>query len=388
MNFLEHVAKARALAPAGIPVPRAILCRTPEEAQAAFEEIGPCMVKAQVPTGKRGKAGGIKPANSAEEARSVAERILGMRIDDHAVGSVLLEEQARIAREFYAAVLLDTAGRCPLVLFSTEGGMDIEEVAATRPNALHRHRVDPEAGFDKAAAHALLSGLDLAGAEDQIAGILAALYATSARVDAELIEINPLAILADGRAVALDCKLTLDDSAAFRQADLTGEAAEEPMTDLEREGAANGLKFIQLDGDVGVLANGAGLTMTTMDVISHCGGRPANFLEIGGEAYTKSEAALKLVLSNPGVKSLVVNFCGAFARTDVMAEGVVTAWKRLAPDIPVFFSIHGTGEDEAVRLVRDGLGQEPFDLMEDAVQAAVEAAHAAARSTAGGGAAR
>ena len=378
MNFLEYVAKARVLAPAGIPVPRAVLCRNPEEAAAAFEELGPCMVKAQVPTGKRGKAGGIKPANSAVEARSVAERILGMQIDGHAVGAVLLEEQARIAREFYAAVLIDTASRCPLVLFSTEGGMDIEEVAATRPDALRRHRVDPEAGFDAAAARALLSGLDLGGAEDAVANILASLCETGSRVDAELIEINPLAVLADGRVVALDCKLTLDDSAAFRQSDLAAEAAEEPMTDLEREGAANGLKFIQLDGDVGVLANGAGLTMTTMDVISHCGGRPANFLEIGGEAYTKSEAALKLVLSNPGVKSLVVNFCGAFARTDVMAEGVVTAWKRLDPDIPVFFSIHGTGEDEAVRLVREGLGCEPFDLMEDAVRAAVDAAHSTA----------
>ncbi len=384
MNFLEHVAKARVLAPAGIPVPRAVLCRTSEEAAAAFADLGPCMVKAQVPTGKRGKAGGIKPADSAEEARSVAERILGMEIDGHAVGAVLLEEQARIAREFYAAVLIDTASRCPLVLFSTEGGMDIEEVAATRPDALRRHRVDLDAGFDEAAARAMLAGLDLGGGEAQVADILASLYATSGRVDAELIEINPLAMLADGRVVALDCKLTLDDSAAFRQSDLAAEAAEEPMTDLEREGAANGLKFIQLDGDVGVLANGAGLTMTTMDVISHCGGQPANFLEIGGEAYTKSEAALKLVLSNPGVKSLVVNFCGAFARTDVMAEGVVTAWKRLDPDIPVFFSIHGTGEDEAVRLVREGLGCEPFDLMEDAVQAAVDAAH----STASRGAAR
>ncbi|MEE7456898.1 succinate--CoA ligase [Methylorubrum populi] len=378
MNFLEHAAKARVLAPAGIPVPRAVLCRNPEEAVAAFAELGPCMVKAQVPTGKRGKAGGIKPANTAEEARSVAERILGMAIDGHAVGAVLLEEQARIVREFYAAVLIDTESRCPLVLFSTEGGMDIEEVAATQPDALRRHRVEPEAGFDAAAARALLSGLDLGGAEGAVADIVASLYETSGRVDAELIEINPLAVLADGRVVALDCKLTLDDSAAFRQAELAGEAAEEPMTDLEREGAANGLKFIQLDGDVGVLANGAGLTMTTMDVISHCGGRPANFLEIGGEAYTKSEAALKLVLSNPGVKSLVVNFCGAFARTDVMAEGVVAAWKRLDPDIPVFFSIHGTGEDEAVRLVREGLGCEPFDLMEDAVQAAVDAAHSAA----------
>jgi succinyl-CoA synthetase beta subunit len=378
MNFLEHVAKARVLAPAGIPVPRAVLCRTPDEAAAAFADLAPCMVKAQVPTGKRGKAGGIKPANSADEARNVAEPILGMSIDGHAVGAVLLEEQANIVREFYAAVLIDTASRCPLVLFSTEGGMDIEEVAATRPNALRRHAVDPEAGFDAAAARALLAGLDLGGAEGAVADILASLYATSGRVDAELIEINPLAVLADGRVVALDCKLTLDDAAAFRQADLAAEAAEEPMTDLEREGAANGLKFIQLDGNVGVLANGAGLTMTTMDVISHCGGRPANFLEIGGEAYTKSEAALKLVLSNPGVKSLVVNFCGAFARTDVMAEGVVTAWKRLDPDIPVFFSIHGTGEDEAVRLVREGLGCEPFDLMEDAVQAAVDAAHSAA----------
>ncbi|ACK85000.1 succinate--CoA ligase subunit beta [Methylorubrum extorquens] len=378
MNFLEHVAKARVLAPAGIPVPRAVLCRTPEEAAAAFGELGPCMVKAQVPTGKRGKAGGIKPANAAEEARGVAERILGMTIDCHAVGAVLLEQQATIASEFYAAVLIDTASRCPLVLFSTEGGMDIEEVAATRPDALRRHAVDPEAGFDAAAARALLAGLDLGGAEGAVADILASLTETSGRVDAELIEINPLAVLDDGRVVALDCKLTLDDSAAFRQGDLAAEAAEEPMTELEREGAAQGLKFIQLDGDVGVLANGAGLTMTTMDVISHCGGRPANFLEIGGEAYTKSEAALKLVLSNPGVKSLVVNFCGAFARTDVMAEGVVTAWKRLDPDIPVFFSIHGTGEDEAVRLVREGLGCEPFDLMEDAVQAAVDAAHSTA----------
>lgn len=374
MNFLEHVAKARVLAPAGIPVPRGIHCATPDEAGRAFAELGPCMVKAQVPTGKRGKAGGIRPANSAEEARTVAQRILGMSIDGHAVGSVLLEEQARIAREFYAAILNDTASRRPLVIVSTEGGMDIEEVAATRPDALRRHAVDPDAGFDARAAQALLAGLDLSGAEGQVADILAALYALSGSIDAELIEINPLALLADGRVAALDCKLTLDDAAAFRQADLAAQAASEPMTELEREGAASGLKFIQLDGDVGVLANGAGLTMTTMDVIAHCGGRPANFLEIGGEAYTKAEAALRLVLANPGVKSLVVNFCGAFARTDVMAEGVVTAWKRLAPPVPVFFSIHGTGEDEAVRLVRDGLGIEPYDLMEDAVRAAVDAA--------------
>ena len=374
MNFLEHVAKARVLAPAGIPGPRAIHCVSAEDAAVAAAELGPCMVKAQVPTGKRGKAGGIRAAMNPGEAREVASAILDMTIDGHRVESVLLEERAAIAREFYAAILTDNESRTPLVLFSTEGGMDIEEVAATRPEALRRHRVDLDRGFGVAEARALLDGLDLGPAREQIETILPALYRVGGSVDAELIEINPLALLEDGRVVALDCKLTLDDSAAFRNSDLATGASPEPMSALEREGADQGLKFIQLDGNVGVLANGAGLTMTTMDVISHCGGRPANFLEIGGEAYTKSEAALKLVLANPGVKSLVVNFCGAFARTDVMAEGVVTAWKRLNPEVPVFFSIHGTGEDEAVRLVREGLGVEPYDLMEDAVQAAVEAA--------------
>lgn len=374
MNFLEHVAKARVLAPAGIPVPKAIHCVTAEDAAVAAAELGRCMVKAQVPTGKRGKAGGIRAAMNPDEAREVASVILGMTIDGHRVESVLLEERAAIAREFYAAILTDTESRTPLVLFSTEGGMDIEEVAATRPDALRRHRVDLDHGFGETEARALLDGLDLGPARERIEAILPALYRVGGGVDAELIEINPLALLEDGRVVALDCKLTLDDSAAFRNSDLATGASPEPMSALEREGAEQGLKFIQLDGNVGVLANGAGLTMTTMDVISHCGGRPANFLEIGGEAYTKSEAALKLVLANPGVKSLVVNFCGAFARTDVMAEGVVTAWKRLNPEVPVFFSIHGTGEDEAVRLVREGLGVEPYDLMEDAVQAAVEAA--------------
>ncbi len=374
MNFIEHVAKARVLEPAGVPIPRGIACETPQQAFDAFATLGPCMVKAQVPTGKRGKAGGIKPAVTADEARDVTQRILGMTIDGHTVGSVLLEERAEIKREFYASVLNDTLNRCATVLFSTEGGMDIEDVAAARPDAIRRHLVSPETEFDLAAAHALIAGLDLSGAEDPVARMLVALYRLSGPIDAELIEINPLALLGDGRVVALDCKLTIDDAAGFRQGDLSSFSAPEGLTSLERDGLASGLRFIQLDGDVGVLANGAGLTMTTMDVISHFGGRPANFLEIGGEAYTKSEVALRLVLANPGVKSLVVNFCGAFARTDVMAEGVVAAWKKLRPAVPVFFSIHGTGEDEAVRLVRDELGLEPYDLMEDAVQAAVEAA--------------
>ncbi len=374
MNFEEYVAKAKVLAPASISVPRGKLCVTPDEAASAFGDVGSCVVKAQVPTGKRGKAGGIRKADSAAEAFAAAQAILGMAIDGYRVEKVLLEERAEIAREFYAAVLTDFAAARPLILFSTDGGMEIEEVAAARPDAIRRHGLEIDEEFGEAAARSMLAGLSLGDAEPKIAAILQSLHAIYRKCDAELVEINPLALLKDGRVVALDCKFTLDDAALFRQADLAAAGAAEKFTALEKRGADAGLKFIELDGNVGVLANGAGLTMTTMDVIAHCGGRPVNFLEIGGEAYTKADAALSLVLSAPNVKSLVINFCGAFARTDVMADGVVKAWEKLKPNVPVFFSIHGTGEDEAVKLVRERLHIEPYDFMEDAVRAAVDAA--------------
>ena len=374
MNFDEHAAKSLVLAPAGIPVPRGQICRTAKEAAQAVCAIGPAVIKAQVAAGKRGKAGGIKPADTPEEAERVAAAILGMSIGEYKVERLLVEEQANIAHEFYAAVLTDTDARKPLVLFSTQGGMDIEEVAAATPDAIRRQHVDLDVEPGAVDFVSMLAGLQLGDAQASVADILSRLYAAYRRRDAELLEINPLAQLGDRRVVALDCKFVLDDAAAYRQEDIVSVAAPAPMTALEQRGAENGLKFIQLDGNVGVLANGAGLTMTTMDVIRHFGGRPANFLEIGGEAYTKSAAALELVLSNPGVRSLIINFCGAFARTDVMAEGVVKAWQELKPAIPVFFSIHGTGEDEAVALVRARLGIEPYDLMEDAIQAAVRAA--------------
>jgi succinyl-CoA synthetase beta subunit len=374
MNFLEHAAKTHVLAKAGVPVPKGILLTSADEAGAAYPGIGPCVVKAQVPTGKRGKAGGIKRADSAEEARAAAAAILGMDIDGHRVEAVLLEERADIARELYAAVMTDFPAAQPLVLFSTEGGMDIEEVTATRPDALRRLHVPLARGLTIADAETLLEGLDLGEARAPVADILVKLYQAWRDTDAELIEINPLAVLADGRVMALDCKLTIDDASADRQEALAAQAAPEKLTELEARARDAGLKFIELDGNIGLLANGAGLTMTTMDVIAHLGGRPANFLEIGGEAYTKAEVALGLVLAQPGVKSLVINFCGAFARTDVMADGVTAAWKKLNPTIPVFFSIHGTGEDEAIQIVRERLGLEPYDLMEDAVKAAIEAA--------------
>jgi succinyl-CoA synthetase beta subunit len=371
MILLEHAAKDLVLQKAGIAAPRRLLCAAPHEARAAFEALGPCVIKAQIPAGKRGKSGGIRVANSADEAEEAAAAILGMTIQGHAVSCVLAEEKADIAKEYYAAVLPDAASRSAMILFSEEGGMDIEELAEKNPAAIRRASVDPFNGFGEAQAAELAKGAQHA---DALAPVLAKLYEAFCASDAELLEINPLAVLADGRAVALDCKFTLDPAAAYRQPELVKAAVSERLTDLERQAAEAGLKFIELQGDVAILANGAGLTMTTMDAVAHFGGRPANFQEIGGEAYTKAEAALKVVLANPGVKSLVVNFCGAFARTDVMAEGVVAAWESLKPDVPVFFSIHGTGEEEARRLVRERLGFEPYDFMEDAVRAAVEAA--------------
>jgi succinyl-CoA synthetase beta subunit len=371
---LEEAEGKRVLEAAGIAIPRGELCDTAEAVAAAAARLGPCAVKAQVPAGKRGKAGGIRLAGDRAQARAAAEAILGMEISGHRVTQVLVEQRADIAQEFYAAVLNDVESRAPLILFSTAGGMDIEEIAAERPKSIVRVPVQIARGAERAEVRAALQGAWQGDELDEIADILVRLYELYARTDAELLEINPLVRLRGGGLLALDCKLTIDDAALFRQPELARRAALEPLTELEARGRELGLKYIELPGNVGVLANGAGLTMTTMDVIEHCGGAPANFLEIGGDAYTRATPALELVLANPRVKSVIVNFCGAFARTDVMAEGVVRAWETLKPTLPVFFSVHGTGEDEAVRLIRERLGIEPFDLMEDAVRAAVEAA--------------
>ncbi len=244
--------------------------------------------------------------------------------------------------------------------------------------------MDVRHGPARGAIEAGLADLGLAAEHrGAVAQVLERLYAAYREHDAELLEINPLALTGDGRLVALDCKFILDDSALPRHAELAERGTPESLTGLEAEGRALGLRFIELDGSVGVLANGAGLTMTTIDAVRHYGGEPANFLEIGGDAYVKAAPALELVLANPKVKSLLINFCGAVARTDVMTGGVLDAWDQLKPELPVFFSIHGTGEEEAVAMLRARLGLEPFDLMDDAVKAAVKAAVEAAEEAAG-----
>jgi succinyl-CoA synthetase beta subunit len=373
MDFEEYAAKPL-LAAAGIAVPDSALAANPDAAADVAARIGPCVVKAQVPTGKRGKAGGIKLAATPDEARAAAEAIIGMTIDIHTVEKVLVEAQVDIGTEYYAAVMNDQASKGPLIMFSTEGGMDIEEVAADHPDKLVRLTVDIRKGVTGAAIDAMLAPLGLGDRQAATSAALEKLYQVYAENDSELVEINPLVVTGAGDIVALDCKFTLEDSGAARHGELREKAAPEKLTALEEQAQAAGLKYIDLDGDVGILANGAGLTMTTMDMVRYYGGQPANFLEIGGEAYTLGKPALELVMANSKIKSLLVNFCGAFARTDVMAEGIVNAWLELKPDLPVFFSIHGTGDVEAVAMVRDRLGMEPYDKMDDAVKAAVAAA--------------
>ncbi len=373
MNFEEHAAKSL-LKAAGIAVPDGRLARTADDAAKAFDVIGPCVVKAQVPTGKRGKAGGIKTADSADEARVAADAILGMDIAGHTVEAVLVEGRADIAREFYVSIMNDPASRGPLLTFSTSGGIDIEEAAASAPDSFRWLVIDIRLGLDDIVTQALTSTLDLDGAEDDVAETLIRLYDVYIANDAELLEINPLALTPDGSLVALDCKFVMDDSGIKRREELAARGTPEKLTDLEARGEAAGIKYIELDGDVGILANGAGLTMTTMDLVRHHGGKPANFCEIGGEAYTKAQTALELVLAKPGIKSLVVNFCGAFARCEVMMEGLLNAWEELKPDLPVFFSIAGTGDQEAIAMLKERLGIEPYANMDAASQAAVAAA--------------
>ena len=292
MNFEEHAAKPL-LAARGIAVPRGELAHTSDQAAAIAARFGAVVVKAQVPAGKRGKAGGIKPAATPEEARRHAAAIIGMHIAGNRVEKVLVEEQMPIEQELYASVLNDAASKGPLVMFSTAGGMDIEEVAATAPDKLRRLAVDIRRGLTPEDAARLVQGLALGRAESEVAGVLLKLYAAYAALDAELLEVNPLVVTVDGRVVALDCKLVMDDCAIIRQREAAEAGTPEPLTGLEARAKAAHLKYIDLEGEIGVLANGAGLTMTTMDVIRHHGGRPANFLEIGGESYTQARPALE-----------------------------------------------------------------------------------------------
>lgn len=366
MDVPEHIAKAL-LRDTGIVTPRGDVASSADKAAEITRNLGSRVaIKAQIPTGKRGKSGGIVFASTADEVREKAAALLGKEIAGHRVDALLIESAADIENELYAAILNDGSSRGPLLLFSREGGIEIEDQTET----IVRRPIDIRTGLDAKTAR------EIAG-DDALADILLKMYELFLALDCELLEINPLARERSGRYVALDCKMTIDDSALTRQKELVTrvEAATGPLgTKLEQRARDAGLYFIELDGEVGVLANGAGLTMTTLDALQMYGGKAANFLEIGGESYTKATIGLEIVLSNPRVRSVLVNFCGAYARTDVMAEGVAQACEALRPSVPFFFSIHGTGEERAIEVVRERLGIECFAVMDDAVKAAVAAA--------------
>ncbi len=374
-DFCEYMAKPL-LARAGIPIPDGTVVWCADAAADAVRRQGPSMLKAQIPAGKRGKAGGILAAATPQEAQRLAADMLGSEISGHKVDALLVEERLQVRREFYASITCDPVTGGPLMLFSTAGGMDVEEASATSPHSVLRFPVDISRGPEPGELEATLCQVIPDGEASVATRILGALYRVFRTHDAELVEVNPLAMLEDGRIMALDCKLVVDDASLHRQPELAEQAESPTGNPRETAARAGGLTYIELDGPVGILANGAGLTMTTMDVVSRLGGRPGNFLEIGGEAYTRGRLALEIVLGNPAIKSLLVNFCGAFARTDVMAESIARAWRDLEPDIPVFFTIHGTGSREAVECIRSQLGLEPYESMDDAVRAAVRAAEA------------
>lgn len=370
-NLCEYSGK-KLLVKAGIKVPKGQVATSVNEVVAAFQEIGSCVLKAQVPIGKRGKSGGILKAENQEVAKSMASKMFGMVIGGHEVTKILLEEIADIGTECYVAILNDTSTKGPMLVFSIMGGMDVEEISQQDPTQMIFKPIPIGDILTKDFVEETIGHLPLV--TNKMVETIQQLYQVYRLNDAELVEINPLVITSGADIMALDCKFILDDSSVYRQQHLKGEIAPEIQSLLEKKATNSGLKYIELDGNVGVIANGAGLTMTTMDAITYFGGKPANFLEIGGEAYTKSKEALEILLQNPNIKSILVNFCGAFARTDVMTEGIVKAWQELEPDIPVFFSINGTGYLEAIAMVREGLNLEPYDLMDDAVIKAVEAA--------------
>ncbi|MET7271821.1 ADP-forming succinate--CoA ligase subunit beta [Streptomyces flaveolus] len=338
MDLYEHQAR-ELFEEHGIVVPRAEVTDSPAKAREIARRLGGrVVVKAQVKTGGRGKAGGVRLAADPAAAEAAARRILGMDIKGHTVGSVMLAEPVDIDQEFYVSYVLDRAAGRFLAIASAEGGMEIEEVAAERPEAVARIPVDPAEGVTTARAAQIAQA---AGLPPQAVDVLVRLWQVLVREDALLVEVNPLVRTAQGRIVALDGKVTLDDNACFRRARWGEEetASDDP---LEARAAAKGLNYVKLDGEVGVIGNGAGLVMSTLDVVAGCGARPANFLDIGGGASAQIMAdGLSVVLSDPDVKSVLVNVFGGITACDAVADGIVRALDEVRPTKPLVVRLDG-----------------------------------------------
>jgi succinyl-CoA synthetase beta subunit len=378
MNIHENQAK-RCFSRFGIPVPDGEVARTPAEARAIAERLGGrVVVKAQVLTGGRGKAGGVKLAQGPDEAAARAGDILGMDIKGHRVQQVLIDPAADIRGEIYLGVVLDRTQRRPVVMASREGGVEIEEVAATNPDAIVKVAVEPLLGLQPYQARQLAYGIGLDMVlVPQFSSIVAGLYAAYRDLDASLAEINPLAITPGG-LVALDGKVTVDDNALFRQPEIEAMRDSSAEPEVERLAREAGLNFVALDGSIGCMVNGAGLAMATMDVCKLFGGEPANFLDIGGGAQAdKVELAMRLILTDPRVQAVLVNIFGGITRGDEVARGIVAARSKIDTDVPFVVRIVGTNAAEG-RAILAGADMQTATTLAEAAELAVAAAKARA----------
>jgi succinyl-CoA synthetase beta subunit len=365
------------LATYGIPVTGGGVASTPAEARRIAEEIGgPVVVKAQVFVGGRGKAGGVKLANTPEQAEQMASQILGMNIKGLTVEKVLVAEAISYEREIYLGIVMDRSSKRIVVMASSEGGVEIEEVAKTKPEAIVKIAAHPTLGLQPYQARELAFGIGLNDGKQarQFAQIAAALYRAYMETDASLAEINPLVVLPGGALQALDSKIVLDDSALFRHTDLEAmrDASDEP--EAERRAREAGITFIKLDGNIGCMVNGAGLAMATMDVVKLYGGAPANFLDIGGGAgKDKVKAALQIILSDPNVKAVMFNIFGGITRVDEVARGIIAALDEVPTDVPMIARLVGTNEEEGRKLLAESK-LIPAATLAEAAQQAVAAA--------------
>ena len=387
MKIHEYQGKA-ILKEYGVPVPRGIVARTLDEAEAAARELGTdvVVVKAQIHAGGRGKGGGVKIAKSPAEAREVASQILGMQLVTHQTGpegrevkTLLIEEGLPIDKEFYLGITLDRVTGRNVFMASSAGGMDIEKVAEETPELILKETIDPSVGLRGFQARKLAFGLGIPNdLINQAASFMLKLYDAYEKIDASLVEINPFLLTKDNRLIALDAKVSFDDNAMFRHkdyAELRDLGEEEP---LEIEASKYDLNYIKLDGNIGCMVNGAGLAMATMDIIKLAGGEPANFLDVGGGAsQERVEQAFKILLADTNVKAVLINIFGGIVRCDMVANGVVAAYKNLGMSIPIVARLEGTNVEEGRRvLAESNIGIIPASDMRDAAEKVVAAAKA------------
>jgi len=390
MKIHEYQAK-QILAKYGVPVPRGSVAYSVDEATQVAEDLATevCVVKAQIHAGGRGKGGGVKVSKGMAAIRESAEAILGMQLVTHQTGpqgqkvkQLLVEEGMDIRKELYCSVLVDRGRQCVVLLASTEGGMDIEEVAEKTPGKILKIFVNPAVGLRPYQANELAFGLKIDKINPKLirpaAAVFMALYETFIQEDCSLLEINPLVLTGDGRVIALDAKLAFDDNAMYRHKDNLALRDKDEEDPLEVEASEADLNYIKLDGSIGCMVNGAGLAMGTMDIIKSYGGDPANFLDVGGAANQENvEKAFRLITKDPNVKCILINIFGGIVRCDMVAAGVIAAFKNLNLQIPVVVRLEGTNSEEAHLLVNES-GLTESLLMADGIRDAAQKAVAAA----------